>query len=219
MNIGVSLSHTPNDAREQAYYITHSSINYYIAETTGDDWQNGWRVGECPDELKNVPVQVITLEDSEQWAPGQVSASYESLASSTMSLTVSPTYLIQGSIVTLFGQLSPAFENATIAIYAKVNTSPWIVLDTLTTDSDGTFTYVWITNSAGLCYIRASWSGNDTYSGADSPTQMVTILSTFFILLLSMTVVLVGAGVAIFLVSRHNQTQIPEPQPPEVPVA
>lgn len=218
MNIGVSLSHTPYDAREQAYYVTYNSINYYMAETTGGDWQNGWRVGECPDEVKDVPVQVITLENSEQWAPGQVSASYKTLASSTLSLAISPTYLIQGSIVTFSGQLSPIIQNITITIYVKVNNSPWIALGTVTTNDEGRFTYVWNTDAAGLCYVRASWSGNDTYAGADSTTQMVTILSMFFILLLTMTLILVGVGAAIFLASRQNQPQIPEPQPPEVPL-
>jgi hypothetical protein len=218
MNIGVSLSHTPYDAREQAYNVTYNSVDYYMAETTGGDWQNGWRVGECPDEVKDVPVQVITLENSEQSAPGQVSASYKTLAPSTLSLTISPTYLIQGSTVTFSGQLSPTIQNITITIYAKVNNSPWIALGTATTNDEGRFTYVWITDAAGLCYVRASWSGNDTYAGADSTTQMVTILSTFFILLLTMTLILVGVGAAIFLASRQNQPQIPEPQPPEVPL-
>ncbi|NWF87468.1 Ig-like domain repeat protein [Candidatus Bathyarchaeota archaeon] len=219
MNIGVRLSHQPYDAREAAYYVTYNDVRYYVAETTGGDWQNGWRVGECPSKLKNAQVQVITLENSEQWAPGQVSASYNTLASSTLSLTISPTYLIQGSTVTLSGQLTPILQNVTITIYIKVNYSPWIALDTVTTNNEGHFTYIWNTDVAGLCYVRASWSGNDLYAGADSPIQAVTVLSMFFILLLTMTAILVGAGIAIFLTSRQNQPQIPEPQPPEVPMA
>jgi len=61
MNIGVSLSHAPHDVRGQVYYITYNNIRYYVAEVTGGDWQNGWRDGECPDELKNAPAQTITL--------------------------------------------------------------------------------------------------------------------------------------------------------------
>ncbi|NWG11316.1 Ig-like domain repeat protein [Candidatus Bathyarchaeota archaeon] len=219
MNIGVSLSHPPNDAREQAYYVTYNNIHYYVAEATGGDWQNGWRVGECPSDLKNAPVQVITLENSESWAPGQVSASYKTLSSSTLSLALSTGYLIQGGTVTLSGQLSPSLQNTTITIYIKVNTSPWKALDTVTTNNNGFFSYIWNADTAGLCYVRASWSGNDTYAGADSTIQTITILSTFFILLVTMTAILVGVGIAIFLASRQNQPQIPEPQPPEVPMA
>ena len=219
MNIGVSLSHPPYDARERAYYVTYNDVRYYVAETTGRDWQNGWRVGECPSELKNAQVQVITLENSERWAPGQVSASYNTLASSTLSLAISPTYLLQGGTVTLSGQLMPVLQNVTITIYIKVNYLPWVVLDTVTANNEGRFIYVWNTDAVGLCYIRASWSGNDLYAGADSTIQTVTVISMFFILLLTMTAILVGAGIAIFLASRQNQSQIPEPQPPEVPMA
>jgi hypothetical protein len=216
MNIGVSLSHVPYDARGQAYYVTYNNIRYYVAEVTGGDWQNGWRVGECPDKLKNAPAQVITLENCEQTTYGQVSASYKTLASSTISLIISPIYLIQGGTVTLSGQLSPPLQNRTVTIYIKINNSPWIVLDTITTNH-GYFTYAWNTEDAGICYIRSSWSGNDDYAGADSPIQTVTVLSTFFVLLLVITAILVCIGITVFIMSRQAQPSIPEPQPPEIP--
>jgi hypothetical protein len=217
MNIGVSLSHVPHDARGQAYYVTYNNIRYYVAEVTGGDLQNGWRVGECPDKLKNAPAQVITLENCEQSTYGQVSASYKTLAYSTISLIISPTYLIQGGTVTLSGQLSPPLQNRTVTIYIKINNSPWIVLDTTTTNH-GYFTYAWNTEATGICYIRSSWSGNNDYAGADSPIQTVTVLSTFFVLLLVITAILVCIGTTVFIMSRHAQSSIPEPQPPEIPL-
>jgi len=219
MNIGVSLAHEPNDARTPAYYVTYNNIKYYMAECTGGNWQSGWRVGECPDDLKQglKTVQVIPLENCEQWAPGQVSASYKTLVSSTMSLTISPTYLIQGGEVTLSGQLSPSLQNKTVIIYVKANNSPWTVLGMVTTDFSGRFRYAWSADTAGICYIRASWSGDDDYAGADSPVQTVTILSIFFVLLLAITLILVCVGVAVFFISRQAQPEIREPQPPEIP--
>jgi hypothetical protein len=217
MNIGVSLLHVPHDARGQAYYVTYNNIRYYVAEVTGGDWQNGWRVGECPDELKNAPAQVITLENCEQTTYGQVSASYKTLAYSTISLIISPTYFIQGGTVTLSGQLSPPLQNRTVTIYIKINNSPWIVLDTITTNHVGYFTYAWNTEDAGICYIRSSWSGNDYYAGADSPIQTVTVLSTFFVLLLVIMAILVCVGIIVFIMSKQAQPSIPEPQQPEIP--
>ena len=217
MNVGVSLSHTPQDARSKVYYVTYNNIKYYIAECTGGDWRDGWRVGEYPDKLKGASAKVITLENCEQSTYGQVSASYKTLASSTISLIISPTYLIQGGTVTLSGQLSPPLQNRTITIYIKINNSPWIVLDTTTTNQSGCFTYAWNTEAAGICYIRSSWSGNDDYAGADSPIQTVTVLSTFFVLLLVITAILVCIGITVFIMSRQAQPSIPEPQPPEIP--
>ncbi|MGQ9507166.1 MAG: hypothetical protein ACUVTB_04825 [Candidatus Bathycorpusculaceae bacterium] len=217
MNVGVSLSHIPQDARGQVYYITHNNIKYYIAECTGY-FQDGWRVGECPDSLKHASVKVITLENCEPSSPGQVSASYKTLLTSTISLTASPTYLINQGTVTFNGEISPALQNKTVTIYISVNNSPWKVLGSTATDSHGRFTYVWnVETSSGVCFVRASWSGDYDYAGADSPIQTITILSTFFILLLAAIMILVCLGVIIFITSKQTQPTIQEPQPPEIP--
>jgi hypothetical protein len=218
MNIGVHLSHTPLDVRGQAYYVTCNNIQYYIAECTGDNWKNGWRVGECPDDLKYASPTVITLENCETWAPGQVSASYKTLEPSEISLTISSTSVIQGSTITLSGQLSPPLQNKTATIYIKINDLPWTVLDTITMDSNERFAYAWNTDVPGICYIRASWSGDNDYAGADSPVQNVIVLSIFFILLLAITVILVCVGTVVFLMSRRSRQEVQEPQPPEIPL-
>lgn len=218
MNVGVHLSHAPHNVRGQAYYVTYNNVQYHIAECTGDDWKNGWRVGECPDDLNHASPEVITLENSDQWVSGQVSSSYETLKQSTISLTISSMNVIQGGTITLLGQLSPAFQNKTVTIYIKMNNSPWTVLDTVTTDFNGRFAYTWLSEIAGMHYIRTSWSGDNNYAGADSPIHNVIVLSTFFILLLAITTILTCLGTVVFLMSRHNRQEAQEPQPPEIPL-
>jgi hypothetical protein len=216
MNVGVSLSHAPQDAREPAYYVTYNHVRYYVAECTGGDLQNGWRVGEIPDDLKHVPVQVITLENCEQQAPGQVSATYENIETSTISLSVSSTLVFQGGSITFSGQLLPALQSENITIYGRINNSPWIVLGTAVTDSSGRFTYVWTADAVGICYVRASWSGNEDYIGADSPVQTLIIVSLFFILLLIVCAVLTCIGLAVYLTTRQTKQHTLETQPPQI---
>jgi hypothetical protein len=216
MNIGVSLSHEPNYARGAIDYVLHDGTRYYMAECTGGNWQEGWRVGECPDDLKNATLQVITLENCEQSAPGQVSASYKTLAISAASLDVSSTFLIQGTTVVLSGLLSPPLQNNTITIYIKANGLPWSELCMISTDSSGRFAYVWLANVSGMCNLRASWSGNGDYASADSPARMVTVLPWFFIALLSLTLILVSVGTFVFLMSRRTDSEVSEPRPPEI---
>jgi len=217
MNIGVSLLHEPRDARGTVEYVTNEGVKFYMAEATGGDWQNGWRVGEGPDSLRGASVQVITLETAEQSAPGQVSASYKSLEASSLTFDISSAYIIQGTPITLSGQLLPAVQNGTVTIYIKANGLPWAILDTIATDSSGRFRYVWDTEVAGISYLRASWSGNEDYAAADSQTLTLTVMSMFFVSLLAMTVILTGVGIAIFFMSRRTHQGIPEPQPPEIP--
>jgi hypothetical protein len=217
MNVGVSLSHDPNFARGTVDYVLHDGTRYYMAECTGGNWQDGWRVGECPDDLKGAMLQVITLENCEQSAPGQVSASYNALAVSTVSLDISSAYLTQGSSVRLSGQLSPPLQNKTITIYIKANGLPWSELGAVATDSSGWFKYVLVADVSGICYFRASWSGDDGYASVDSPTRTVTVLPWFLIALLSLTVILVGVGTVAFLMSRHRRSEFSEPQLPQIP--
>ncbi len=217
MNIGVHLPHVPRYARTQVFFVTYNGTRYYVAECTGDNWKEGWRVGECPQDLMQETPQIITLENCEEWAPGQVSASYETLLSSTISLVASSIFVIQGSTVTLSGQLSPKLQNKPITIYVREGGSPWSILAITETDSNGKFSYVWRVNGTGICQLRASWSGDEKYAGADSPVIGITVLSSFFIMLLTVTAVLVCVGVLLFLMSGQRSYNIEEPKPPEIP--
>lgn len=217
MNIGVSLSHAPYDSREDTQYVTYNGVRYYIAECTGGEWRTGWRVGECPGSLKSAAVEVITLGNSDQSASEQVAASYQTLASSAISIAIEPTYIIQGSAVTLSGRLSPALQNQTVIIYSKINTSPWTVLDTATTDTGGHFAYTWNPEASGMYYVRASWSGDSEHAAADSQVGTVTVLSAFFILTFGLIVALAAVGVVVFLMTRQARQEILTPQPPETP--
>ncbi|MBS7632621.1 Ig-like domain repeat protein [Candidatus Bathyarchaeota archaeon] len=216
MNIGVGLSQPPQNARTRAYYVTYNNVRYYIAECTGEDWQNGWRVGECPEELRDATPKVVPLEDFEQEAFGQVSASYKTLMPSTLSLAASPMFLIEKGTITLSGQLSTAQADATITFYVSVNNSPWRVVGTTSTDSAGRFTYYWDTDVSGICSIRASWSGNENYAGADSSVLTITVLSLLFVILIAAVGVLAIVGLATFIMSKRAPQGVPEPQAPEI---
>lgn len=220
MNVGVSLSHVPRDSRGTVYYVTLNGKRYYIAECTGGYLFDSWRVGECPPDLISAlnTVQVITLENCDRTKFGQVSASYKPLESSALSLTVSSPFAIEGSTVTISGKLSPNLSGKTVTIYLKVGGLQWLVLGTATTNANGEFLYIWTANITGVCFVRASWFGDNDYGGADSPTIAITVLSLFFFALLALTITLTITGCVIFLISRRT-TSTSELPPPlqEVP--
>jgi len=203
MNIGVSLSHAPDDARSQATYFLHNNVRYYVAETTGGDWENGWRVGECPDSLEGVSASIITLEDAESVSPGQVSASFSTLAASSISLSVSSPFLIEGSPVVLSGAVSPALSGGVITIYLRSENSSWIFLGTAACDVNGRYSYEWDPKSAGAYYFRAGWSGDTTHAGADSNVSSIRVLSSSVVLLAVMMIVLVVVAGVVYAVSRR----------------
>jgi hypothetical protein len=215
MNIGVHLPSTPENIRDSPCYVTHDGERYYVAECTGGNWQEGWRVGECPPDLKQVSTEVVTLEDAEQVAPGQVSASFTSMEPSALSLEVSPIISIENSAIVIGGQLNPELPNENITLYAKINTSLWAVIGTVVTQPNGHFEYVWTPETAGSHAIRAGWSGNELYTGAMSSTKSATVIPIFLTALIGIAVIAAVVGGVAMLMARHNRQSLepPEPQP------
>ena len=216
MNIGVHLSSAPADVRDSVFYVTQDGTRYYVAECTGGNWEDGWRIGECPPDLKEVSAEVVTLENAEEVAPGQVSASFTAMEPSGLSLEVSPIISIQNSAVIIGGQLVPQIPNENITLYAKINSDAWTVIGSVVTQSDGHFEYAWIADVAGSHAIRAGWSGNELYTGAMSSAKSATVIPLFLTVLIGVAIIAAVIGVVAVLVAKHGQQQSfepPEPQP------
>jgi len=176
MNVGVNLSHEPKDARSALYYLNYDGKQYYVAECTGGNWENGWRVGECPDTLKRASVRVITLEKCEQSSPERVSSSCGILLPSSISLTLSSTTMILENSILISGSISPTHPNQNVTIYLSSDGSSWNFLTIVETDSNGHYSYVWTPQSAGTYYVRISWSGDMDHMGADSDVCAFTVV-------------------------------------------
>jgi hypothetical protein len=213
MNIGVHLSIAPTDVRDNVYYVTKDTTKYYVAECTGGNWRDGWRVGECPPELKQVSAEVITLEYAEQVAPGQVSASFMAMDPSLLSLEVTPIISVQNSAVILSGQLVPKIPNENVTLYAKINSATWTVIGTVITQQDGRFEYVWKAEIAGSHTIRAGWSGNAFYTGAMSSAKNAMVIPLFLTALIGMAFIATIIGVIALIMAKHGQQQSFELQP------
>ncbi len=210
MNVGVCLSHTPNDVRSEVYYLNYNGKAYYVAETTGGSWEEGWRVGECPDELREASAQIITLENAEQSSPGQVSSSYSILTSSSILLALSSSYIIRGGTVTVSGQIEPAIPAIIVTIYMRRGGSQWSVLGTALTDSDGRFSFLWNPEIASTYYILASWSGDSDYAGADSDICSCLVMPVDWMFLLIMSIILASIILVVVIIAKSKRGRIPE---------
>ena len=217
MNIGVHLSNPPENARKDVYKITHDNVTYYIAETTGGNWTRGWKVGECPDVVKEAKAQVLTLENAEEIAPGQVSASFKTLETSDLSLEVWPPVAIAESTVTFRGSLSPAKSDENVTLYLGVSGYPWTILSTVPTKSDGSYEFTWKTTTAGIYAVRASWAGDKTYAGSTSETMSTTVIPIFLGALIAVAIIAIIVGAIAVVASRHTHQDslaLKEPEPP-----
>jgi hypothetical protein len=216
MNIGVQLSEAPSDVRDSVYYVTSGGTKYYIAECTGGNWKEGWRVGECPDDCKQASSKIYTLDNTESIAPGQVSASFNALERSTMSIEISPAFLFENSAVTVRGQISPGRADRNVTIYAKFNFSSWRVVGTTLTKPEGNFEYRWVVDTAGLCEIQASWSGDDQYTGSMSLTRNAIVVPFVIVVLVGVSILVIVVSVVAITISRQARGQVPSNVTPAV---
>jgi hypothetical protein len=214
MNIGVHLDRVPRDAQREVGSFKYSGVMYYVAECTTSDWVNGWRVGECPPDLKGAEMAVILLENVERTAPGQVSASFQKLENTTLRVNVSPFLTTEGSTVSVNGQISPAVQNQNITLFCSVNGGEWVAIGSIVTGADGRFLYDWKSEVLGQVNVRASWGGNEKYAGSVSGNQKTIILSGYFVALVGAAFAAVIICVVAFLASNNSRRR----RSPEKPI-
>jgi len=200
MLIGIHLDESPKDARSQVYFYRHEDKKYYVAETTGGNWETGWRVGECPEILQKSYAKIITLINYEETAPAQVSSSYVIPDSSLLHMSLSTNLVFNQKYVEITGQLSPTLDGETVTLYINSIGSPLVILATVETKSDGSYSYFWESPPGGVYTVRANWSGDENYSSADStslrliviPSELLMVGSVLggFILILLIVVLL-----------------------------
>jgi len=210
MEIGVDLGSAPTEARVQVYSINIQNTSYYIAECTGSQWRDGWRVGETPTEYQNVSSTVVMLDNTAQSSVGQVSASLKELDPSTLTLQIIPSIMLENSKVTVSGKILPQTANENVTLQAKINDGSWTAIANVTTQADGRFQYSWVPAVGGTIAVQASWMGNRQYNGAKSAQASVVVLPLFIIALI---VVLVSAVVVLVLVLIKTRHQKPGPMP------
>jgi len=97
-----------------------------------------------------------------------------SKSQSTISCSPSSSSLTIGTSITVSGAISPARPGVTVTISYKSDSS-WRTLTTVTTSTNGSYSYVWTPTSAGSYQLKTSWAGDSSYDEATSVTVSVTV--------------------------------------------
>lgn len=220
MNLGVYLSNPPVYCSQPSWYLQYSNKTYYIAECTwnnlyGQPLYEGWKVGECPDDYKNVaPKYVITLQDCEVSSPSQIAASVDSDLSPS-SLASSCSYqspLHIGEQVQIQGTITPNHSGKNVVLYCRKGAASWSMMQTTTTDYSSAFSFTVSFDYVGMYYLRASWSGDADHEGADSTTFTlnVSLAVSYMFLASSSSTVRLGDTITIngYLLPAHSYQSV-----------
>jgi hypothetical protein len=191
MTLGVNLLVEPKDTRTETHFLTYDGKKYYVGECTGN-FENGWRIGECPDAVNGVPAIVIPLDNMEIDSPDVVSCSLFIAQDSSLFLSTSSNFVIGMDYLKIMGFLSPRLEAKNITLYVSSFRSSLTKLATVMTDSNGRFSYTWDSPPGGVYSIRANWSGDANYVGSDGSVPQVVVIPFLWLM--------IGAIIAFFLV-------------------
>ena len=206
MAVGVSLPETPNDARTAVSYFAHEEKRYYIAECTGN-FENGWRVGECPDLIQGATAQIISLDEiDESSPPDKVSSSYGTPKYSSLLLSISTEFAIAQNDIQITGSLSPSLEGENITLYISSYGSALTKLATVETNSNGRFYHTWQSPPGGIYSIRANWSGDTEYIGADSSIPQIVIIPFQWLIMGAILLFFLVILLIVSLATRGNET-------------
>jgi hypothetical protein len=211
MELGVDLGYAPKEARVEVYSVNVQNVSYYIAECTGSQWRDSWRVGETPTEYQNASSQIVMLPKMEQLSIGQVSASLRELDPSTLALQISSSIILENNNVTISGQILPQTANENVTLRATINSDSWTTIATVTTQSDGRFEYNWAPATGGIIAIQASWQGNRQNNGATSTQTNIIILPILVVALIVALVLAVVILVLVFIKTRNRQQSLVQP--------
>ncbi len=210
MMLGVHLPDTPEDARTQVFYYEHEGKKYYVAETTGDNWETGWRVGECHDSLQRAAAQILTVEECETTSPGQVSSSYMMPDSAEINMMLSTNFALSQKEIEITGTLSPSLIGETVTLYVSSFGSSVNMLAKVETDSNGHYSYTWSSPPSGVHTLRANWSGDDDYSGADSNTSRLVVIASEYLIMGGLLIFFLVILLVVTLATRSGKSDTPE---------
>jgi len=122
--------------------------------------------------------------------------------SSTITLDVSSTSITVGSNITISGSITPAQSQVNVEIMYKPSDGDWSTLATVTTDSNGEYSWDWAPQDAGTYEVKASWSGDENTSADESDIETVNVQGAFpldiTIISVAAVGIIVAAGVAFY---------------------
>lgn len=180
VNLGVSLSHEPRYSRKPVYSVTYNGEVYYVAECTGGNWENGWRVGELPNELSGLSPIVVPLSVSLD-APAGVVDAYFNVQQSISYFTVER-FVPLISYYYIEGVLNPSISGETVNLYVVVDGFNYKLLGSTVTDFNGRFVFKYLPllyYEINFGKLVLTFNGNMQFKGSTYTLTLFNFLDIF----------------------------------------
>jgi hypothetical protein len=136
-------------------------------------------------EVDKTPMKSDTYDDDRCWARCPDGAADWVFQASTkgrrnvplisaISCFLSSSSITIESSVTIYGAISPSLTSPT-SVTIWVYTEAWNTLTTVTSNSDGSYSYLWTPTEVRQYLVKASWPGDYQYAGATSSEVSLSV--------------------------------------------
>jgi len=100
---------------------------------------------------------------------------------SSITINAEPSTAVGGSNITLSGTIMPLTVDEDVTISYRLPSETWSVLAVARTDSNGNYSCLWKTTSAGIYEVKAGWQGDENTWSAESEAKSVSLLASLYI--------------------------------------
>jgi len=174
-SITVSGAITPSHSSVTVILTYTKPDGSNISRITTTNSTGGYQDTYTLNQTGSWKVQAKWNEDSDHYGAIGSSVSFiVSKISSSISCSVSSTSIDISSNIIVSGSITPARPSVTVTLSYKNDTS-WNSLATVTSSSNGNYSYTWTPASVGSYQLKASWDGDSAYDGATSSVVSVTV--------------------------------------------
>jgi len=102
----------------------------------------------------------LTVKDNEGITDSLIKSIFIAKMSSAISITASPASVVVGASTTISGAISPVRTQVTVTIHSRPSGGAWTALTTVTTDSNGQYSYILTPTTFATYELKASWPGD-----------------------------------------------------------
>lgn len=181
----IEAAYSNNETTITAYVNEHFGLEKIVLNYTKDDWatwttiemspsQNRTYVGTIPGQPAGTTVKYRILASDNAGNKAEVQDSYVVKNPTNITCSLSKPVIYYGENITVTGSISHGGATVTL----NYTSNGVVVSKSLSTDSNGLFSDVYIPNNVGLWAVLVSWDGNESCFGASSGYKNFTVERT-----------------------------------------
>jgi endonuclease YncB( thermonuclease family)/5-hydroxyisourate hydrolase-like protein (transthyretin family) len=166
---------TPHLTSEVISIAVRQNAGWTVLTTVTTDSDGRYEFSWTPSAGDDYSVKASWAGDSDyDAAESDILAMTVTKLSSSVTCEATTSSVVVGEQVVFHGILDPIRSSIEVTLQQQTNTG-WISLNSVTTDNDGRYSYLWTPSTIGSYQVRASVVSDNTYVACVSSSYLITV--------------------------------------------